>query len=71
MIGVTAYELPTRPAAVQHRVVDSLVEVTFLQVNKTQKFPRARVVLRMLIINVWNKFPNKKFQKVPEMGKRV
>ena len=27
-------------------------------------------VLRMLIINVWNKFPNKKFQKAPEIGKR-
>ena len=27
--------------------------------------------LRMLIINVWNKFPNKKFPKVPEIGKRV
>ena len=33
--------------------------------------PGARVVLRMLIINVWNKFPNKKFQKAPEIGKRV
>ena len=28
-------------------------------------------VLRMLIINVWNKFPNKKFQKAPEIGKCV
>ena len=33
--------------------------------------PAARAVLHMLIINVWNKFPNKKFQKAPEMGKRV
>ena len=31
----------------------------------------ARVVLRMLIINIWNKFSNKKFQKAPEIGKRV
>ena len=23
----------------------------------------------MLIVNVWNKFPNQKFQKAPEMGK--
>ena len=33
--------------------------------------PGARVVLRMLIINVWNKFLNKKFQKAPEIDKRV
>ena len=33
--------------------------------------PGARVVLRMLIINVWNKFPNKKFQNAPEIGKHV
>ena len=33
--------------------------------------PRARVVLRMLIINVWNKFSNKKFHKAPEIGKLV
>ena len=42
---------------------ESLTEVTFLHVNRTQKLPRARVVLRMLIINVQNKFSNK---KVPE-----
>ena len=29
------------------------------------------VVLRMLIINVWNRFLNKKFQKAPEICKRV
>ena len=33
--------------------------------------PGARVVLRMLIINVQNKFTNKKFQKTPEIGKHV
>ena len=43
----------------------------FLQVNRTQKLPVTRVVLSMLIIDVWNKFPNKKFQKAPEIGKRV
>ena len=32
--------------------------------------PGARVVLRMFII-VWNKFSNKKFQKAPEISKRV
>ena len=36
---------------VQHRVT-RLAEVTFLHVNRTQKLPQARVVLRMLIINV-------------------
>ena len=55
---------------VQHRVT-RLTEVTFLCVNRTQKLPGARVVLRMLIINVWNKFSNKTFQKAPETGKRV
>ena len=33
--------------------------------------PGARVILRMLIIIVWNKFSNEKFQKAPEIGKRV
>ena len=33
--------------------------------------PGARVVLRVLIINVQNKFLNKKFQKAPEIGKPV
>ena len=33
--------------------------------------PGARVILRMLIINVWNKFPNKKFQNATEIGKHV
>ena len=51
--------------------VTRLAEVTFLHVNRTQKFPRARAVLRMLIINVWNKFSNKKFEKAPEIRKRV
>ena len=32
---------------------------------------QARVVLCMLIINFWNKFANKKFQKATEIGKRV
>ena len=55
---------------VQHRVT-CLAEVTFLPVNRTQKLPAARVALRMLIINVWNEISNKKFQKAPEIGKRV
>ena len=55
---------------VQHRVT-CLAEATFLHVNRTQKLPRRRVVLRMLIINVQNKFPIKKFQKAPKIGKRV
>ena len=33
--------------------------------------PGARVVLRKLIINVWIKFLNKRFQKAPEIGKCV
>ena len=48
---------------VQHQVT-RLPEVTFPHVNRTQKLP-------MLIINVWNKIPNKQFQKAPETGKRV
>ena len=47
-----------RVTVVQHRVT-RLAEVTFLHVNRMQKLPRgkrgqewARVVLRMLIINV-------------------
>ena len=40
---------------VQHRVT-CLAEVTFLHGNRKQKLPGARVVLCMLIINVWNKF---------------
>ena len=48
-----------------------LAEVTFLHLNRTQKLPGARAVLRMLIFNVWNKFSNKKFKKAPEIGKRV
>ena len=51
----------------QHQVT-RLAEVTFLHVNRTQKLPGARVVLRMLIINVWNKFSNRKFQKAPEIS---
>ena len=52
----------------QHRVT-RLAEVTFLHVNRTQKLPRGKSI--MLVINVWNKFSNKKFQKAPETGKRV
>ena len=33
--------------------------------------PEARVVLGMIIINVYDKFLNKKFQKSKEIGKRV
>ena len=55
---------------VQDRLI-RLAGVSFLHVNRTQKLPRARVVLHKLIIDVWNKFPNKKFQKAPEVGKRV
>ena len=39
--------------------------------NRTQKLPGARAVLRMFIFNVLNKFSNKKFEKAPEIGKRV
>ena len=55
---------------VQYQVT-RLAEATFLHVNRTKKLPGARVVLRMHIINVWNKFPNKKFQKGPKIGKHV
>ena len=58
------------PGVVQHRVTH-LAQETFLHLNKTQSCPMARVVLRTLIINVQNKFPNKKFQRGPEIGKRV
>ena len=33
--------------------------------------PGARVILRMLIIHVWNKLSNKKFQKAAEIDKLV
>ena len=39
--------------------------------QNTKSCHGARVVLRMLIINVWNNFSNKKFQKAPEIGQRV
>ena len=39
--------------------------------QNTKVCPVARVVLRTLIINVWNKFLNKNFQKAPEIGKPV
>ena len=55
---------------VQHRVT-RLAEVTFLHVNRTQKLPRGKSSLGMLIFNVQNKFSNQKFQKTPEIGKRV
>ena len=55
---------------VQH-CVTCLVKVTFLSVNRMQSFLRTRVALHMLIINVWNKFSNKKFQKAQEIGKCV
>ena len=41
-------------------------------VNRTQKLPQDKSsLLHVLIINVWNKFPNKKFWKAPEIGNRV
>ena len=55
---------------VQHRVT-RLAEVAFLHVNRTQKLPRGKSSLRILIINVLNKFSNEKFQKAPEIGKHV
>ena len=39
--------------------------------EQNAKVAPARVVLRMLIINVWNKFFNKKYQKAPEISKCV
>ena len=39
--------------------------------SSCESCPGARVVLRMLINNVWNKFSNKKFKKAPEIGKYV
>ena len=43
----------------------------FSPCEQNAEVARARVVLRMLIINVLNKFSSKKFQKAPEIGKRV
>ena len=43
----------------------------FSPCEQDAKVARARVVLRMLVINVWNKFSNRKFQKATETGKRV
>ena len=48
-----------------------LAEITFLHVTERKSCPRTRVVLRMLIINVQNKFSNKKFQKATEIRERV
>ena len=56
--------------AVQHRVIP-LDEVTFLHVNRMQKLPQPREVLRIPITDVQNKFHNKKFQKAPEIGKCI
>ena len=39
--------------------------------EQNTKVAWARVVLHMLIINVWNKFSNKKFRKAPKRGKSV
>ena len=55
--------LPVVQRRVVHRVTP-LAEVTFLHVNGTlgterESSPRARVVLRMLVINVLNKFSRK------------
>ena len=55
---------------VQYRAT-RVAEVTFLHVNRPQKLPWGKSSLHMLIINVQNKFPNKKFQDASEMGKRV
>ena len=53
-------------------VTDRLAEVTFLHVNRTQKLHRGKSSLAyMLIINVQNKFLNRKFHKAPEIGKHV
>ena len=43
----------------------------FSPCEQNTKVAPARVVLRMLIINVWNKFFNKKYQKAPEISKFV
>ena len=59
------------PGAASRGVVTRLAAITFLHVNRMQNCPGVRVVLRMLIINVYNKFPKKKFQKESEIGKRV
>ena len=70
-----SFSLPRRKfwrrVPVVQQQVTRLSEVLFLHVNRTQTLPRGNIALRMLIINVWNKFPNKKFQKTPEIGKRV
>ena len=42
----------------------------FSPFEQNEKLRRGRAVLCMLIINVLNKFPNKKFQKAPETDKR-
>ena len=39
--------------------------------EQNTKVAWARVVLHMVIINVWNKFSNKKFPKAPKRGKSV
>ena len=43
----------------------------FSPYEQNAKVAPAKVVLRMLIINVWNKFFNKKYQKAPEISKCV
>ena len=43
----------------------------FSPCEQNAKVAPARVVLCMLIINVWNKFFNKKYQKAPEISKCV
>ena len=58
--------LPTWPV-VQHRVTH-LAKVTFVH---EKNCPGAGVVLRMLIINSQNKFPNKTLQKAQKIGKLV
>ena len=39
--------------------------------QNAKSYPGARVVLRMLINNVWDKFSNKKFKKASEICKYV
>ena len=43
----------------------------FSPCEQNAKVPGEKADLRMLIFNVWNKFSNKKFEKVTEKGKRV
>ena len=49
-----------------------LAEVIFSMCTERKSCPGARVVMRMLIIlNVCNKFPNKKLDEASEIGKHM